>query len=125
MKRTVQSLLAILVILGVGVPLWTFVIAVAPEPPQAPPRDLGPVPVAVEPVAPRDIQLEVEVYGTLLPLRRMAIACELGGRIETLYPDWRPGARVVAGTELIALEQEPFLIGLEQAEARLAEAGAG
>ena len=45
MNRTLQSALAILLIVGLSLPVWYFVVAVEQEPPRAAVRDLGPIPV--------------------------------------------------------------------------------
>ncbi len=122
MRRTFQSLVAIVVILGIGLPVWYWIVAGAPQPPAAPPADLGPVPVQVQRVAPSDLALEVAVYGTLLPRRRVTLASELAGRIGRVHPGWVQGAEVQAGDELVALDPGPFELAVQQAVAALSEA---
>ncbi|MEM7306953.1 MAG: efflux RND transporter periplasmic adaptor subunit [Planctomycetota bacterium] len=124
MKRSLQSLLAIALILGLGLPAWRVFLAGAPPPPAAPPTDLGPVPVESRAVEARDLELEVVLYGTLEPRQRLALAAELSGRLARVHAGWDTGARVAAGAELFALDEAPFELAVGRAEASLAEAEA-
>jgi len=124
MNRTLQTLLAIALVLGLGLPLWIFVVAVEVPPPAAPPRDLGPTPVQVLAVAPREVILTVEAYGNLEPRRKLAITAEVAGRITAVHEGWRPGALVAAGELLVALDRRPFELDVQAAEALRGEATA-
>lgn len=124
MNRTLQTILAIALVLGGGLALWKFVVAIEEPPPTAPPRDLGPTPVQVRAVEPQEVVLTVEAYGNLEARRSLAITAEIGGRITRVLEAWRPGARVAAGELLVALDRKPAELELLAAEARRAEAEA-
>jgi len=124
MNRTLQTILAIALVLGLGLPLWKFVVAVEELPPRTPPRDLGPTPVQVRAILPQEVVLSVEAYGNLEPRRRLAITAEIAGRITRVFEAWRPGAPVAAGELLVALDRTPAELELLAAEARRDEANA-
>jgi len=125
MNRTLQSALAILLIVGISLPVWYFVVAVEREPPRAAVRDLGPIPV-------RTVRLErsrrvptIEVFGSLEARRRALISSKVGARIESVHEDWEPGALVSEGQMLVQLDTVDFELELRAGNARLAEARAG
>lgn len=124
-NHTLRSGLVVLVLLGVGIPLWYRFAAARPAPPTAPPRDLGPVPVAVRKIEPARVEVAIEAYGTLLAAREVSIALEVAGRIAEVHPDWRPGGSAEAGEVLVALDPEPFRLAVEAARAAQREADAG
>ena len=89
MTRTFQSLLSIALILGIGVPLWWFVIAVAEPPPLAPPRDLGPIPVQVIAVEPREVLVGIDAFVDYYPRATPESGLDLpaSARIEDVTAD--------------------------------------
>ena len=125
MKQTLQSLLAIGLILGIGFPLWKFVIAVEEPPQKAPPRDLGPVPVEVRTLRPQEIVLVVDAFGNLEPRRSVRLAAEVSGRIVAVHGGWRPGAMVEEGELLMALDRTLFELDVREAAALVDEREAG
>jgi len=125
MNRTLQSALAILLILGLSFAVWHFVVAVEADPPRAMVRDLGPIPV-------RTVRLErsprvptVEVFGSLEARRRALVSSKVGARIESVHEDWAPGVVVSEGQVLVLLDPVDFELELRAGKARLAEARAG
>ncbi len=125
MSRNLSSVLAICVIAAIGVPLWIFVIQKRPIPLPAPPRHVGPSLVYTRGIEPTDHLLEIEAFGTLMPVRRAALVVERSGRVTDVHKDWRPGLSVRAGEELLRIDRGPFELELARATAARAEASAG
>jgi len=125
MNRTLQSSLAILVVLAGGLASWKLVVAIDAVPAPAPPRAIGPVPVGVLPVEPRALDLEIVAYGNLRARREVTLLAETTGRIVEVLDRWRPGAAVREGEVLVRIDDELYALDVELAAAALAEAEAG
>lgn len=121
MKRSITSLIAILLILLGGFGAWQLIAALEPEPNSAPPRDVGPPRVAYLTMEPRDLTLEIKAYGNLEASRVAQLSAEVGGRIVEVYGDWKPGARIREGELLVRLDPGLFELDVSRAEAALAE----
>ncbi len=106
MHRTVKSALAIVVTVGIGIPLWRFGIAISDAPPPAPPRELGPVPVSLVEVKGEPLELGITVHGNLFAHERAVVSSELTARIEGVHPGWRPGGEFAEGETLVHLDEE-------------------
>ena len=124
MKRSIPSLIAILLILLGGYGAWQLILVLEPEPPSAPPRDVGPPRVAYQTIEPRDLTLEIKAYGNLEASRVAQLSAEVAGRIVEVHPGWKPGARVEAGELLVRLDPGLFELDVSRAEAALAESEA-
>jgi len=122
-SRLAQSTLAITVLLLGGFLAWSWATRPVPLAP-APTVDLGPVPVVLEALEGRDFTARVQAYGSLLPARRTALTLEVGGRLVEVAPGWREGARIDSGATLLRVEELPYRLEEERAEALLAEARA-
>jgi RND family efflux transporter MFP subunit len=125
-SQAVRTGLSILGLLALGVPAWIW-ISSPPETPPQPAHVAGPTPIRTRTVTARRAELRVEAYGTLLPVRRARLAPEAGGRVAHVLEGWRPGRRVSAGQELLALEdvRARALVGAAEAAVREAEAALG
>ena len=123
-RRTVETLIALVVIGGLFWLLMARVILVTEEQRPVPPRDFGPVPVgALEVTAGVEIR-GAELAGSLAPLRRLALSAETGGRVLEVLEGWRPGASVEADALLLRVDSKPAELALVTAKARLSEAKA-
>ncbi|HED64918.1 MAG TPA: efflux RND transporter periplasmic adaptor subunit [Planctomycetes bacterium] len=125
MHKRAVSTIAILVILGLGALAWFALGAGENVAVPAPPRELGPVPVRTLPLTGRDLAVEVEAHGTLVARREAVLALEVSGRIERVADAWRVGARIEAGTELVALDPKLFELAVASAAAARSEAETG
>ncbi|MFT7462054.1 MAG: HlyD family secretion protein [Pseudohongiellaceae bacterium] len=121
-RRSLESLFALVVIAAAFGLVWTKVINVEKPVRAAPPLDVGPVPVTVVELQEQSLPLEVRAYGTLEPLRRVALTSELMGRVAKVLADWRPGAEVQQGTSLLVLDTVQAELAVDLAQARVAEA---
>ncbi len=109
----------ILLAIGGGVFAW---LTFAGENAQ---QQSGPLPPLVRvATVERADSLEVRQTGFVRPLFEVDVATEVAGRIATLGPDFRRGARLAKGDVLLRLEPETFKADLEQANARLEQARA-
>ena len=124
MRSLLRTLLLILFIIGISVPIWVFVVAREPTLPAAPPRELGPVPVGSLALAPVGVERTLRVFGNLEARQRVALACELGGRLERVHPEWAPGTKVKKGDLCFALAARSFQLDRDRLSAALEESEA-
>ena len=106
-KRSAETLVALAGIAVLFALLWVKVISVVEPPRPAPPMDLGPVPVVLELLEPRDLVRHLDLQGTLTPQRRAALALESSGRVVEVLPGWRAGRAVEAGELLARVDPAP------------------
>ena len=123
-KRSFETIVALGVIAVLFGFIWKAVISVKPEISSAPPMDLGPVGVTVLDLEATAYDLTVDAYGTLAPLRRLAISVEGAGRIDHVSPNWKMGAIVPAGELLISLDATRIELAVQMAVAQLAQSQA-
>jgi multidrug resistance efflux pump len=125
MNRTLQSTLAILLVMGGGAALWKLVRALEAPPPPSPPRELGPVPVSLIEVVPRELVIELDAFGNLEARRVVTLTPEVSGRIVAVLERWRPGETVEEGELLVRVDPELYELDVRAADAALLEARAG
>lgn len=123
-SRKLETTIALVVIVALFGLLMKTVILVEDPVREAPPRTFGALPVDVRALAPSGVDEGVELTGTLVARRQVALAAETGGRVVRVFADWRPGRRVAAGEELFALDGVPAELARAAAAAQLAEAEA-
>jgi len=74
--------------------------------------------VSTRSLDPRSVELKVEAFGSLEPVRTARLAVEVGGRVTEVFEPWLPGTAVSAGQVLVRLDT-----GLLDEEVGVAEAG--
>jgi HlyD family secretion protein len=124
-NRTLETLLAFAVIGVLFGVVWTQVIDVEHPVQAAPPMELGPVGVTALTVEASGIALSVQAFGTLSPMRRVALAAEGAGRIVAISSKWKLGGAVQAGEVLLELEPAQVQLAVAMAKAQLVQAQAG
>ncbi len=123
-RRTLSSLLFIA---AIGLLGWWGIVAIRSQdrgPQLIPPREAGRMAVRVRTLEGGPARRVVDAYGTLLPAREARLAAEVAGRVVRLHPEWRPGGRVQAGDEILALDTELAELEVRRAEGLLTEAEA-
>jgi multidrug efflux pump subunit AcrA (membrane-fusion protein) len=117
----------LVLMLGLGVAVAAHRARPKPAPQQT--EDLPPM-VAVEPVRLFDEMMELEVDGTVVPYREVAISSQIAGRIKRRTEKCEAGRAVEAGDLLIEIDPQDFQLTVErletevrQAEANMAENG--
>jgi multidrug resistance efflux pump len=123
-RRTLETLVALVVIAILFYFLMVRVILVKEEQRPVPQRDFGATAVSTRQVEVGIEWPEIQLSGSLAPRRRLALSAETGGRVVEVLEGWRAGRKVAAGELLFAIDPAPLELALASAEARLAEARA-
>ncbi len=63
-------------------------------------------------------------YGTVKPARVWNAVAQVGGRVEYVHPDFKKGAIIKAGTEIIRISPKDYVIAIRQAQANIRSAEA-
>jgi multidrug efflux pump subunit AcrA (membrane-fusion protein) len=120
-KRSLETLVALGVIALIFGVIWIKVIDVEHPIQPAAPMELGPVGVTTKALSPQTVDLKVEAFGTLQPLRRMAISLESAGRVVFVSPKWTLGGTVEKGDQLLCLDPTQAQLAVNMAEAQLSQ----
>ena len=122
--RVAGQLLLVLVLLALGLAGWKVIMALAPQPHV---RKATRQPLAVEVVRaqPVDIRPTWTLYGEVVAARTVALQMPVSGRIVRVSPQWKEGAQVGRGEELLRVDDLAYRAAVEEAQARLKEAEAG
>lgn len=84
-----------------------------------------PVPiVSVADLEPRDHQITIEAYGTVVPARRVMLRTQVSGRIINHHPSLVPGGVLAQGAEVIRIDPTDYELRVRQEEVALASAKA-
>ncbi len=73
---------------------------------------------------PRDREVRVSAYGTVIASRRLVVRPEVTGRILSQHPSLVPGGRIAAGETLFTIDDSDYRIALRDALTALDEAQA-
>lgn len=94
------------------------------EPPPA--RAATPRATLVETLSVRSAshQLNVEVQGTITPARQLAVQPQVAGRLTWVHPNLEPGGLIGAGETLFRIDDRDYVLAVEEAQTRVAEAEA-
>ncbi len=117
-----QGLLALL-LLAAGFGGWKVIMALAPEPKVRPAVE-RPEPVRVVAARQADVRPGWTLYGEVVPARFSTLHLPVSGRIVWVSPNWKDGAHVDAGEELLRIDEVPYRAAVAEAEAALKEARA-
>jgi RND family efflux transporter MFP subunit len=122
-STTVARLLVfILVSAGFGLGVWQL-LSSAPQSK----RERPPAPVALVDVidsAAADFPLTLDAAGTVVSAFELEIRPQVGGRILTLHPDFEPGGLIPAGSTILQIEPDEYILAVTAAEAEVAKASA-
>lgn len=88
----------------------------------APPSEIQPPPVLVEPVQLRDVEERIEATGQLLARSDAAVAAQVGGQVTRLHVD--EGAAVEQGQVIVEIDPELHALEVTSQRAVVAEARA-
>ena len=118
--RNLKSLLVAAAIIAGAVAIAVFLVSLAPEPVS---RDLphrDPFVTTVPAISGADT-IVVHAAGTVRPSAEIALAPQVGGRIDWVDPAFQSGGHFLKGQRLFQIEQETYDYLLRQAEATLAQ----
>ncbi|MDN2567828.1 efflux RND transporter periplasmic adaptor subunit [Aquibium sp. A9E412] len=121
--KTIAWLLASLAVLALGAAGFWWLSRSAPQG-EASAAPAGPPLVEVARARAPEATPEIVQTGFVRPVREVAVAFEVQGRIRTVAPAFAVGAAVAEGTVLASLDPERLAAAVERAEADLAAAEA-
>ena len=123
MSSRIKALVPIAILLGM-VSIAVILVAVRPEPPRTPPPSRVPT-VQTEPVRSLSGPLVIRGSGTVRARAEVALAPQVGGRVEWQSGSMVRGGRVREGEPLVRIEAADYENAVRQAEAQVAEARVG
>ena len=112
------------VLIGVAIVVFTIVIFILlmagkPTPPKKPIEDTSPL-VDVLPLVKSTVTFEVEAHGVIKPRTETTLVSEVSGVIQTVSDKFVAGGYFSKGEVLLKIDPTEYLVGVEQAKARLA-----
>ncbi len=124
MKSTTVARLLVFVLVsaGFGFGVWQL-LSSAPQSK----RERPPAPVALVDVidsAAADFPLTLDAAGTVVSAFELEIRPQVGGRILALHPDFEPGGKIPAGSTILQIEPDEYILAVTAAEAEVAKASA-
>lgn len=118
MKKLLQAPFILLIVLVLGVGLTVMMVKNKP-PVQHSNAAMSPRTVDVIRVQLLPFRNRVSAYGNVEPVISLQGKAELNGKITYLHPDLRQGNSIAAGTVVVRIEADDFLVSLKQSEADL------
>jgi RND family efflux transporter MFP subunit len=114
-----KSVLVGITIVVVGILIFMLLMAGKPKPPKKPIEDNSPL-VEVLPLERRSVTFEVEAHGVVKPRTESSLVSEVSGSVESVSPSFVAGGYFKQGDVLLKIDPTEYLVGVEQAKARLA-----
>ena len=111
----------VVLLLAAGVALWLFV---SREKPQKKQMTDTPPKVLCVPAVSGTFDMTVEAFGTVTPRNSVKLAMEVAGRIDSIHPDFREGARINKGEILLCLDQRTLVLNEKNARIQVDQARA-
>ena len=118
MKKLLQNPVILLIVLALGVGLTVMMVKNKPAV-QHNSTSLAPRTVDVIRVQSLPFRNRVSAYGNVEPAISLQGKAELNGKITYLHPDLRQGNSIAAGTVVVRIDADDFLVSLKQSEADL------
>jgi len=115
-KKSVLIGIAIVVLTILG---FMALMAGKPVPPKKPVEDTSPL-VDVLPLERQTVIFEVEAHGVIKPRTETTLVSEVSGVIQTVSDKFVAGGYFKKGEVLLKIDPTEYLVGVEQAKARLA-----
>ncbi len=110
------------ILLAVGGTVSYALLVGRPSPaPESPPAYTPPV-VDVVVADPGSQSLSVDTQGTVRPLREIKLVAQVGGRVESVAPQFAVGGFFTAGEELVKVEDTDYRFAIARAESQVAAA---
>ncbi|WP_370279550.1 efflux RND transporter periplasmic adaptor subunit [Pontibacterium sp.] len=118
MKKLLQKPIILLIVLALGIGLTVMMVKNKP-PVQHNNTQMKPRTVEVIPVESLPFRARVSAYGNVEPAISLQSKAELNGKITYLHPELKQGGSIAAGTVVVRIEADDFLVSLKQSEADL------
>jgi membrane fusion protein, multidrug efflux system len=122
--RLVLSLGLMVLFILIGLAGNRFLASLRRDPPRT---EAGPEPVPVVqtmPLVPTEEPLVIRGYGIVRPVVTVALPTEVTGTLADRHPDLETGRTIAAGQTLFQIDNEPFHIRRDRAQAQLDQARA-
>ena len=84
--------------------------------------EIQPPAVRVLTLAPEEVTLDLDAFGTLKPRRRVRIIAEVSGRVISLHPRFKAGGSIPQGNPIIQLDDRTHALDLRTARVRVDQA---
>lgn len=108
----------IVLILGAGGGVAAALIATAPEAERTERETTG-MPVRVERVSARSVDIEVRAQGTVVPARQVVLQPEVTGRVVWMHESLVAGGLVEEGETLLRIDSRDYRAAVEQQQAQV------
>lgn len=118
MKKLLQHPVILLIVLALGMGLTVMMVKNKP-PVQHNNTQMKSRTVEVIAVETLPFRTRVSAYGNVEPAISLQSKAELNGKITYLHPDLKQGGSIAAGTLVVRIEADDFLVSLKQSEADL------
>ena len=120
MKKIIRIILPLIIFI-IGVAGATQLVAMRqkekPVPVQSKPLD-----VEVMTAEPQSIPITIRTTGTVRPAQQITITPQVGGKIESIPANLRPGGRFIQGDVIAQIESVDYKLALEAEKSRLKQA---
>jgi multidrug efflux pump subunit AcrA (membrane-fusion protein) len=113
-----QRLLSFLIPIGIGAALLFSFILLRKPPPQKAPEELTRS-VRIITIKKGEFTPRLSGYGVVSPERTWDAVAQVSGRVAFVDPDFRRGAILQKGTEIIRISPQDYKIAIEQAKANI------
>ncbi len=118
MAQSFKKKLMILPPIAIGIAVLAFVISNKATPPRIPPTELARH-VRVITVQEMSVVPRILGYGSVKPEKVWTAAAEVSGTVTYVHPEFKKGAILSAGTEIIRISPADYDLAITQAEANI------
>ena len=116
-----NGLWAVILLVVGGTVSYALLVGRPSPAPESPPAYSPPV-VDVVVADPGSQSLSVDTQGTVRPLREIKLVAQVGGRVESVAPQFAVGGFFTAGEELVKVEDTDYRFAIARAESQVAAA---
>lgn len=114
-----KSIIAGVVIVGLGIAAISTMMANKPQPPKKPPQLNSPLVEVITPQA-QTVQFKVEAHGVVQPRTETTLVSEVSGVVVTVSDKFVSGGLFKQGEMIMQIDPSDYEVSVEQAKARLA-----
>lgn len=117
-----RLLVFVLVTAGFALMVWQLLASAPESKRERPPATVALVDVIDSQSA--DFPLNLEAEGPVVSAFELEIRPQIGGKILAMHPDFEPGGRIPAGSTILQIEPDEYVLAVTAAEAEIAKARA-
>ncbi|SHJ36595.1 RND family efflux transporter, MFP subunit [Malonomonas rubra DSM 5091] len=120
-KKTVLTLLAIVLILASALATGAYIVKSTPKANRKKPVKEAPL-VVTRLLEASIEQVTISAMGTVIPATELNLQAEVSGRIVGVHKNFQLGSRITYGDKLLMLEPADYQLAVAQAESKVADA---